>query len=74
MLNHLKYLGVIIDNHLRFEDHVTYVIRKIVTKINYLGRMSTIVSTNTKKLIITVLLHPTLTTVPVFFGTQAMIM
>jgi hypothetical protein len=53
-----KYLGVIIDNHLRFEDHVTYVIRKIATKINYLGRMSRILSLNTKKLIYNCIIAP----------------
>jgi Reverse transcriptase (RNA-dependent DNA polymerase) len=53
-----KYLGVIIDNHLRFEDHVTYVIRKVATKINYLGRMSRLLSKNTKKLIYNCIIAP----------------
>jgi exonuclease III len=53
-----KYLGVNIDNHLRFEDHVSYVIRKIATKINYLGRMSRILSLHTKKLIYNCIIAP----------------
>jgi exonuclease III len=53
-----KYLGVIIDNHLRFDEHVTYIIRKVATKINYLGRMSRILSKNTKKLIYNCIIAP----------------
>jgi hypothetical protein len=53
-----KYLGVIIDNHLRFEEHVTYIIRKIATKINYLGRMSRILSKHIKKLIYNCIIAP----------------
>jgi len=53
-----KYLGVIIDNHLRFEEHVTYVIKKVATKINFLGRLSRILSKSTKKLIYNCIIAP----------------
>jgi hypothetical protein len=41
-VNSIKYLGVQIDNHLKFDQHIDYVIKKASTKISYLGRLSRI--------------------------------
>jgi hypothetical protein len=46
-----KYLGVMIDCCLTFDEHVSYVIKKAGKKISYLGRLRNKLSTSTKKLI-----------------------
>jgi len=35
----MKYLGIIIDDRLRFTDHCDYVLKKIGKKINFLNRI-----------------------------------
>jgi hypothetical protein len=53
-----KYLGVMIDCCLKFEDHVSYVIKKAGKKISYLGRLRNKLSTSTKKLIYNSIVAP----------------
>jgi hypothetical protein len=54
----IKYLGVIIDNLLKFDDHIDYIIKKVATKISYLGRLSRLLSKNTKTLIYNCMVAP----------------
>jgi Reverse transcriptase (RNA-dependent DNA polymerase) len=54
----IKYLGVIIDNNLKFDEHVEYVIKKAATKISYLGRLSRTLSKKTKILIYNCIVAP----------------
>lgn len=42
----IKYLGVIIDGKLRFEDHCDYMIKKIGKKISFLNRIGGDISDN----------------------------
>jgi Reverse transcriptase (RNA-dependent DNA polymerase) len=58
MVNVIKYLGVMIDNNLKFDDHVSYVIKKAGTKINYLCRISRKLSKKTKILIYNCIISP----------------
>ena len=46
-----KYLGVMIDCYLKFDEHVSYVIKKAGKKVMYLGRLRNKLSLSTKKLI-----------------------
>lgn len=38
-VNEIKYLGVIIDNQLKYSNHASYITKKIAKKINLLGRI-----------------------------------
>lgn len=40
----IKYLGVIIDDKLRMEDHCDYMLKKIGKKINFLNRIGNSIS------------------------------
>jgi hypothetical protein len=57
-VNSIKYLGVIIDNNLKFDEYVDYVIKKAAKKISYLGRLSRILSKKTKILIYNCIVAP----------------
>jgi len=35
----MKYLGIIIDDRLRFKDHYDYILKKIGKKISFLNRI-----------------------------------
>lgn len=39
-VNSIKYLGMIIDDHLKMSEHVEYIIKKVSKKIGFLGRIS----------------------------------
>jgi Reverse transcriptase (RNA-dependent DNA polymerase)/Endonuclease-reverse transcriptase len=54
----MKYLGVMIDSNLKFNDHVSYVIKKAGTKINYLCRISKKLSKKTKILLYNCIISP----------------
>jgi ribosomal protein S4 len=53
-----KYLGVMIDCLLNFDEHVSYVIKKTGKKIMYLGRIKNKLSMSTKKLIYNCIIAP----------------
>jgi hypothetical protein len=57
-VNVMKYLGVYIDSHLKFDDHVSYVLRKAGRKISYLGRIGKKLSRSTKTLIYNCIVAP----------------
>lgn len=38
-VKNIKYLGIIIDNKLRFEEHCDYMLKKIGKKISFLNRI-----------------------------------
>jgi len=40
----MKYLGIIIDDKLQFEDYYDYLLKKIGKKINFLNRIDNFVS------------------------------
>lgn len=43
----IKYLGIIIDNHLQFNSHADYTAKKIAKKVNFLYRLNKYVSSYT---------------------------
>jgi len=43
-----KYLGIIIDSKLRFEDHCEYMLKKIGKKVSFLNRIGNDVSVYTR--------------------------
>jgi len=52
----MKYLGIIIDDRLRFQDHCNYMLKKIGKKTNFLNRVGNYISVYTRciyKIIIT---------------------
>jgi Reverse transcriptase (RNA-dependent DNA polymerase)/Endonuclease-reverse transcriptase len=53
-----KYLGVIIDEHLKFTNHVNYIAKKISKKIGVLSRISPFVSPWVKILIYKTIIGP----------------
>jgi predicted ester cyclase len=53
-----KYLGVMIDCCLKFDEHVSYVIKKAGKKVMYLGRLRNKLSMSTKKLIYNCIVAP----------------
>lgn len=40
IVEEFKYLGVIIDNHLKFKKNIDYIVKKVGAKISYFGRIS----------------------------------
>ena len=40
IVEEFKYLGVIIDNHLKFKKNIDYFVKKVGAKISYFGRIS----------------------------------
>lgn len=53
-----KYLGVIIDEQLNFENHGVYVSKKIARKVNLMGRIGKDLSQWTKTTIYKTIIHP----------------
>jgi ribonucleases P/MRP protein subunit RPP40 len=53
-----KYLGVMIDCCLKFDEHVSYIIKKIGKKAMYLGRIKNKLSMSSKKLIYNCIIAP----------------
>jgi len=50
-VNVIKYLGVMIDKHLNFREHIGYIIKKISKKVNFLFRIGDSVSPLTRTII-----------------------
>jgi hypothetical protein len=53
-----KYLGVMIDSCLKFDEHVSYIIKKVGKKIMYLARLRNKLSMSTKKLVYNCIVAP----------------
>lgn len=53
-----KYLGIIIDHNLSFNDHADYVLKKLAKKVYFFSRIGTYLSTETKLLIYHTLIAP----------------
>lgn len=56
-----KYLGIVLDEHLNFKDHMKYVVRKINKKVNYLGRIGQDLTKWCKRTIYKTIIEPHLT-------------
>lgn len=54
----MKYLGVMIDDRLRFNDHCDYILKKIGKKISFLNRIGNHVSTYTRCIIYKTIIAP----------------
>lgn len=54
----IKYLGVMIDKHLNFREHVNYIIKKIAKKVNFLFRIGDTVSALTRSIIYKSIIAP----------------
>lgn len=54
----IKYLGVMIDKHLNFREHVNYLIKKINKKVNFLFRIGDSVSVLTRVTIYKSIISP----------------
>ena len=54
----MKYLGVILDEHLTFDEHVTYIITKALKKLGILRRAHEYLNMNTKILLYKSLVLP----------------
>lgn len=53
-----KYLGVIIDQHLKFSSHANYVIKKVSKKVYFLCRISSFLSEWSKLLVYKTIIAP----------------
>lgn len=40
----LRYLGIIMDNHLQFNSYADYIVKKMAKKVNFLYRLNKYVS------------------------------
>lgn len=58
IVQQMKYLGVIVDNNLKFNQHVNFVCKKIGKKIGFMGRVSKCMSVWTKTLIYNTIILP----------------
>lgn len=58
MVSSIKYLGVIIDNRLNFNEHVDYVCKKISKKLGFFYRCATYLSPWTRKIVYNTLILP----------------
>lgn len=54
----IKYLGIIIDDKLRFKDHCEYMLKKIGKKTSFLNRMGNYVSAYTRCVIYKAIIAP----------------
>lgn len=54
----MKYLGVMIDDRLRFNDHCDYILKKIGKKISFLNRVGNYISTYTRCIIYKTIIAP----------------
>lgn len=57
-VNEIKYLGVIIDEHLSFSNHAIYVANKVIKKANLIGRAGQDMSIYTKLTIYKTIILP----------------
>jgi hypothetical protein len=58
LVNSFKYLGVIIDHKLKFNDHAEYIIKKIAKKVGVLGRLRNSLSKMAKICIYNAIVRP----------------
>lgn len=54
----MKYLGIIIDDRLRFKDHCDYVLKKVGKKTSFLNRVGNYVSAYTRCIIYKTIIAP----------------
>lgn len=47
----MKYLGIMIDDRLRFSDHCDYMLKKVGKKISFLSRIGNYISAYTRCII-----------------------
>jgi hypothetical protein len=66
-----KYLGLVIDCNLKFEEHAKYVENKAVNVAGVLWKMRRMLSTETKKLIYKTLLEPHLNYLVTVWGSAS---
>ncbi len=53
-----KYLGVLLDPHLNFAEHVDHIVRKVNQRTRILWKMRNFISTNMAKMLYTSLIEP----------------
>ena len=58
VVKEIKYLGVIIDDKLKFSSHINYVCKKIAKKIGVLKRVSWYLSIDSRKLVYNTIVLP----------------
>jgi hypothetical protein len=58
VVDNVKYLGVKIDDQLRFDEHISYTIQKIAVNVGLMSRMSSIMNFETKVLVYKSLIAP----------------
>jgi len=56
----MKYLGIIIDDRLLFQDHCNYMLKKIGKKTSFLNRISNYISVYIKCTIYKIIIAPRL--------------
>ena len=56
-----KFLGIIVDQHLNWKDHVSMVLHKISKSCGIISRIRTTLDLKSKKMIYYCLIHPYLT-------------
>lgn len=54
----MKYLGIIIDDRLRFKDHCDYMLKKIGKKVSFLNRIGNYISAYTRCIIYKTIIAP----------------
>jgi len=54
----MKYLGIIIDDRLRFKDHCNYMLKKIEKKTSFLNKIGSDISTYTRCIIYKAIIAP----------------
>lgn len=57
-VTYIKYLGVIIDRKLKFEEHANYICKKIAKKVGFLRRIRRKLSLSNAILVYNTLVHP----------------
>lgn len=57
-VTHYKYLGVVVDNELKFDKHIDYLCKKISKKIGFLSRVGRCLSMETRKIIYNTIVLP----------------
>lgn len=58
IVNEIKYLGIIIDNDLKFNKNIDYICKKVAKKIGVLCRVSWYLSIKTRKLVYNTIILP----------------
>lgn len=58
IVKEIKYLGIIVDEHLTFANHASYITKKVAKKVNLLGRIGQNLSSWTRKTIYQSIIKP----------------